>query len=71
MKYFLVINQKLSFKNWVETLQMYQKKLPENLEKKLESKTLEIAFINKKNIYQQCTYKTIKRLKINTFAIQI
>lgn len=54
----------------VEGIQMYQKKLPKNLEKKLESKTLEIGFINKKNIYQQSSYNALKRIKINTFAIQ-
>lgn len=65
------IKPKMIIQKRIEGIQMYQKKLPENLEKKLESKTLEIGFINKKNIYQQSSYKTLKRIKINTFAIQI
>lgn len=34
-------------------------------------KSSEIGFINKKNIYQQSSYKTLEGIKINTFVTEI
>jgi hypothetical protein len=71
MKYSPVTNQKRSSEKLILTMQMYQKKLPEFQQNFEGKKSVEIRVINKNNIYQQCTFNSVERIKINTFVREI